>query len=328
MYNEQGQTSRKKIKRGSMTKKILLFLFLLSSGVAMAQEQDLDISLFDDDIPVLGRTAPPLDSLRLTPPPAPDIRIDLDNSQDQRLSPTPPPAEPLPSIPSAQIDLSNASPAPIETKPVSNGPPTPVHDVSSFEVSDFSLGISPDEVFRKAKQKGFKVVLTQENIPLYYATDYAYQCRQRGLVVPDQLSQCIKDYACHQKTRYISEAKLTRKNEIIHLYFTSNATGNLLYKILYINKGDNSLNFTRINKAKKELRHKEFWDAIFAKYGAPDDGTKYIWGNPSKAYMKAYMSGSNYDAFILMEDVTLSSEDYFEAKDVEDERPARNTFAF
>ena len=314
--------------QGSLDSLVLPWLNY-SSQFLWISYQDLDISLFDDDVPVLGRTAPPLDSLRLTPPPAPDIRIDLDNSQDQQATPTPPPPESLPSLPSTHIDLSGTSPAPVTTRPTRpKGPTAPLHDVSSFEISDFGLGIPANEIFRKARQKGFKVTITQESVPLYYATDYAYQCRRKGLVIPDQVNQCIKDFACHKKTRYISEAKLTRKNEIIHLYFTSNATDNLLYKILYINKGDNSLNFTRINKAKKELRQKEFWAAVFERYGYPDDGEKYIWGDPSKAYMKAYMSGSNYDAFILMEDVSLSNEDYFEAKDVEDDRPVRNTFAF
>ncbi len=101
-------------------------------------------------------------------------------------------------------------------------------------------------------------------------------------------------------------------------------------KILYVNKGDNSLNFTRINEAKKKLRKKEFWAAIYDKYGYPDTKQEYgyIWGDPSKAYIQVYMSGSNYDGFIVMEDIALSSEDYWEAQDVEDERPPRNTFAF
>ena len=325
MNNSKRQ--EKKFKRGYMTKNFILCFLLLFAGSAFAQE-DLDISLFDDT-PILGRTAPPLDSVRLTPPPAPDIRIDLDNTQNRPAQPAPPPAEPLPTIPSTHIDLSGTSPAPVASVPSRpSSPPVPLHDVSSFDVADFSLGTPSSEIFKKAREKGFKVTITQESVPVYYATDYDYTCRKKGLVVPDQIKQCIQDLACHQNTRYISEATLTRKNEIIRLYFTSNATDNLLYKILYINKGDNSLNLTRINKAKKQLRQKEFWDAVFAKYGYPDDGEKYIWGNPSKAYMHAYMTGSNYDGFIVMEDVQLSAEDYWEAKDVEDERPPRNTFVF
>ncbi|MBQ3695919.1 MAG: hypothetical protein II938_03000 [Alphaproteobacteria bacterium] len=308
-----------------MIKKLTL-LFLLCSGAAV-QAQDLDISLFDD-APILGRAAAPLDSLRLTPPPAPDIRIDLDNSQDQVTAPTPP-SQPLPTLPSTHIDLSGTTPAPVAAQP--NTAPAfsgPLHNVSLFDIGGFNLSSPAYDVLRQARENGFRVTITQESIPLFYSTDYAYKCRQKGLVIPDQITQCIKDYACHEKTRYISEATLTRKNEVYYLYFTSNATENQLYKIIYINKGDNSLNFTRINKARKELRQKEFWAAIFDKYGYPDDANQYIWGDPNKAYMKVFMHGSNYDGYIIIEDVKLSNEDYFEAEDVEKDRPMRNHFSF
>ena len=309
----------------------VLFLFSLLSVVPNVWAQDLDISLFDD-VPNLGRSAPPLDSLRLTPPPAPDIRIDLDNSQDRppQQAPAETPSQDLPPLPSTHIDLSGTSPAPVVPAPIPERqePPRPLHNVSSFDIHGFYLGSSLSEVLHQAKQHGYRVTLTQESVPLFYATDYAHQCHEKGIIIPDKVKQCIKDYACHQKTRYISEVKLSRKNETFHLYFTSRATDNLLYKIIYTNKGDNSLNFTRINKAKKQLRQTEFWHAVFDKFGYPDDQKLYIWGDPAKAYMKAYMTGSNYDGFIIMEDIQLSNEDYFEAQDVESERPVRNHFSF
>ena len=106
----------------------------------------------------------------------------------------------------------------------------------------------------------------------------------------------------------------------------------MLYKIVYLNKGDSSLNFTRINLAKKQLRQKEFWDAVFEKYGYPDsyskDGSQYFWGVQNDAYMTAYMNGSDYDAYMIVEDVHLSNEDYWEAEDIETERPPKNKFSF
>ena len=340
MYNEYGKTSRKKLR--SYMRNGFFLLFLLLTALPLCA-QDLDISLFDDT-PNIGRTAPPLESLRLTPPPAPDIRIDLDNTEEQPATPaqgpvaagvTSPPSTdsssgPLPALPSTHIDLSGTSPAPVV--PIPNNPQqysgAPLHDVSTFDIKGFSLAMPAMDALSSARKKGYRVTLTQESVPLFYATDYAYKCKRKGLVIPDEIKQCIKDYACHEKTRYISEAVLSKKNEIFQLYFTSNATENLLYKIIYINKGDNSLNFTRINKAIKQLRFKEFWNAVFEKFGYPDNQEKYIWGNPAKAYMTANMSGSNYDGRIIMEDVTLSNEDYFEAEDVEIERPPQHRFSF
>ena len=309
----------------------LLFFATAILGASSSIAQDLEISLFDDT-PNLGRSAPPLDSVLLTPPPLPEIRIGLGNE-------TPAPADtqqptntqPLPTLPSVPISLpSGGYPEETPAKPSVEPelPPPPVYDVSTFDLADFSLGMTTQEAFQKALKMGYKVTLTQENIPLFYATDYAYKCRNKGIVIPAQVSQCVKDYACHENTRYISEATLKRKNETIQLFFTSHATDNQLYKIIYINKGDSSLNFTRVNYAKKKLRQKEFWDAIVAKYGNPDDATNLIWGDPQKAYLKAFMTGSAYDAYIIMEDVQLSNEDYFEAEDIEAERPPKNSFLF
>ena len=320
-----------------MTGKILFFLFMCTTGTVMAQ--DLDISLFDE-IPNLGRESQPLDSLLLTPPPAPDIRIDLDNTKTPEQTTTAQPAlpnQPLPQLPSTHIDLSGTTPLDLPEKPsaetqkpsdVEETSSYPPQDVTSFDISDFYLGVPAYQVLQLAKQKGYKIKSTQEEVPLFFATNYAYQCRKEGALTPDSVTKCIKDKACKEKTRYIKEAVLRRKNEILQLYFTSNATDNQLYKIIYINKGDNSLNFTQINTAKKKLRMHEFWNAVFDKYGYPDDEKNYVWGDPKKAYMKAFLTGSSYDAYIILEDIQLSNEDYFEAEDIENERPPRYTFTF
>ena len=314
-----------------MKKRFLIILLLCCTKIAWAQ--DLDISLFDDTPPNLGRKAAPLDSILLTPPPLPDIRIDLDNSKEPPAPPVPAQTEApkLPAIPSEQINLSGNVSTPTKIAPAVETKPAPKpYDVSQFDLADFNLGMSSDEAFKRALQKGFKVSITEEDVPRFYASDYANRCRMRGVIIPADVINCVKDYACTEGTRYIRDAVLKRKNEVIQLFFTSNATGNALYKIIYINKGDNSLNFTQINTARKKLRYKEFWDAMFSKYGYPDsrDNNVLTWGNPTESYMQAYVTGSAYDAYIIMEDVSLSNDDYFEAEDIQSERPPQNRFDF
>ena len=318
-----------------------IFLFSMFFFIGIANAQDLDISLFDDENtpPNLGRSSTPLNTLALTPPPLPDIRIPLENEKPQPS--TPPKQErqeesaPLP--PSAPIALPKAEPvipdiplAKLPQKKEASSQPQqkPLKDVSAFEVSDFSLGMSPQEVLATAARNGYKLVTTKDDIPRFYATDYSYQCRNQGIYIPDKLAKCIKNYACDNGTQYVSEATLKRKNETLHLFFTSNATGNVLYKLIYFNKGDSSLNFTRINYAKKKLRYTEFWDAILQKYGNPDDQKNFIWGNPHGAYMKVSMSGSSYDAMIILEDLYLYSDDYKEAEIVHQEVLPHNKFGF
>lgn len=312
------------MKKGFVIKRLVFFAIVLLSGLACAQ--DLDISLFDDT-PNLGRSASPLDSVRITPPPAPDIRIDLDNTEKVAAEAPEPPTS-LPSIPSTHIDLSTM-PAPVRSATTSKQEPMrPLKDVTAFDLNELSLGMPANQILQKARQMGFKVMGTQEKVPLFYSTDYAYKCRKQGVIIPDQVSKCIQDYACHEKTRYIADATLKRKNEMLYLYFTTNENDNVLYKMIYVNKGDNSLNFSTINKARKLTRKNEFWNAIFEKYGYPDDEKNYVWGDPSKAYMRVFMNGSSYDGYIILEDVKLSNEDYFIAEDTEKERPPKNNFTF
>lgn len=312
-----------------MLKQLLLGSFLFYAGFAYAQD-DLDVSLFfeeEEEEPLLGRSAEPLESIRVTPPPAPNLRINLSNEAPS-LPPPPEASQPMPQIPSTHIDLSGTTPAPIETAISPKSPEAPLRDVSDFEIAGFNLGESASVILKQALQRGFRTTLTQERVPMFYSTTYHYQCQKMGVVTPDNLAKCIKDLACQENTRYIGEAVLTRKNETIHLYFTSNATDNVLYKIVYLNKGDTSLNSSRVNMIKKRLRQTEFWNAVFDKYGYPDDGEEYVWGDPAKGYMKASMTGSSYDGTLILEDVKLSNEDYFAAADAEDERSPRNTFGF
>ena len=310
-----------------MIRLLIFWMLFMSAGAGLAQ--DLDISLFDD-IPNVGHDATPLDSLRITPPPAPDIRINLDTSEPtNQPSPTTPEISTTPTLPSISISLPTVQkPSAEAEKPKKTTTKHVFHDVTAFDVCDFELGDSANIVFQKAKRLGFKVLGTQERIPLFYATDYEQKCRDAGIIPPDAVAKCVQDYACHEKTRYIAEASLQRKNEHLVLFFTSAANDNALYKIVYVNKGDNSLNFTEVNRMKKNQRQVEFWNAVFDKYGYPDDEQEFIWGDPEKAYMKAYITGAAYDAYIILEDTKLSDADYFTAKGIEDDRPPRNRFSF
>ncbi len=333
-----------------MNKVIVIFALFLQGLLLsnLARADDLDIPLFDDLPPNLGRTSTPLDSLSLAPPPLPEVVIPISNTPDsqqvpeQTQAPVQPDALPSPRA-SAPISLPiretpQAYPAPVTFIPDEDAPDTnadetvsqtiPVHDVSSFEIANLSLGMTPAEVLSAMRASNFTLVKTQDAIPPFYATDYAQDCRAKGIRIPEKLQQCIKRYACDRKTQYVSEATFKRKNETLQLFFTSNATGNLLYKLIYFNKGDPSLNFTRINYARKKQRLTEFWNMLFDKYGNPDDPKEYIWGDLQKAYMQAGMTGSSYDGYIVLEDIQLSSEDYFEAEDFHNELPPRYNFGF
>ncbi len=60
-------------------RKIYLMTFMLF-WAPIVSAQDVEIPLFDDTMPNLGRNAKPLDSIIVTPAPLPEIRVSLDNT--------------------------------------------------------------------------------------------------------------------------------------------------------------------------------------------------------------------------------------------------------
>ena len=274
--------------------------------------------------PNIGRKAIPLDKLVLTPAPLPEVSIDL---QD-KLPPEPQPNQPPP--------LVNTRQESIPIPPMENGEnyqPTQlanVHDVRQFDIEEFSLGMLPKEVVRTALRKGYKIVKAKKAIPLFQTTHYDTLCRQSGVYVPDKLRDCIRAYAQQNKQDYIEQIILEKKatRESFQFSFTSPATGNELFRIVYRTKGDNSLAFTRPNVVKKLNRKEAFFNAVFNMYGYPDDNSKLIWGDPEDAYMQVSMYGSGYDGTIIFNDTKLSNEDYFAATDWKAETETPYHFGF
>ena len=274
--------------------------------------------------PNIGRKAIPLDKLVLTPAPLPEVSIDLQDNVS---------SEPLPNQPPPRVNTRQES---ITIPPMDNGEtPQPsalvnVHDVRQFDIEEFSLGMLPKEVVRTAIRKGYKLIKAKKAIPLFQTTHYDTLCRQSGVYVPDKLRDCIRGYAQQNKQDYVEEIILEKKatRESFQFNFTSPATGNELFRIVYRTRGDNSLAFTRPNVVKKLNRKEAFFNAVFNMYGYPDDNNKLVWGSPEDAYMQVSMSGSSYDGTIILNDTKLSNEDYFAASDWKAETETPYHFGF
>ena len=274
--------------------------------------------------PNIGRKAIPLDKLVLTPAPLPEVSIDLQDDMHP---------EPLPNQSPPRVNTRQES---IPIPPMESGDMSQpsqlvnVHDVRQFDIEEFSLGMLPKEVIRTALRKGYKIIKAKKAIPLFQTTHYDTLCRQSGVYVPDKLRDCIRGYAQENKQDYVEQIILEKKatRESFQFNFTSPATGNELFRIIYRTRGDNSLAFTRPNVVKKLNRKEAFFNAVFSMYGYPDDNAKLLWGNPEDAYMQVSMSGSSYDGTIIFNDTKLSNEDYFAASDWKAETETPYHFGF
>lgn len=204
------------------------------------------------------------------------------------------------------------------------------HDVRGFEVAGIALGMTPEEVADIAKMMGYKRTEIRYGIPMYRSAFYEQNCRDRRIHVLNDVRECIEKQADRDRVKYVSSMTFAKPKtkEYLRVLFTTYATDNQAFKIYYESEGDNSLTMTQRNLAKQLRRKDMFWRMMFENYGLPDDSELILWGNPDKAYMQAVMTGSAYNAYIVLEDKEIQDEDYFVAEDEREFLNYRNPFTF
>jgi hypothetical protein len=154
-----------------------------------------------------------------------------------------------------------------------------VANVSSFDIAGIMLGMSFDDVQTLFfKTKGLYAPRKHNSIIYTIHKDWKYtldyECRNQGIVIPTELEKCINSLARSRGLLYASELHLVRENtgETIVVYFTSNATDNVVWRVVY----NNDVN-EQEGAAEKFVRQREnkilaFWQNVLDKYGAPNSG--------------------------------------------------------
>lgn len=204
------------------------------------------------------------------------------------------------------------------------------HNVHEFELSGLMLGMYPDEVAEIMSEMGFKRTQVKYAIPIFRSAFYEQNCRDRRVHPLKEMRLCIERQADRDNVKYISSMTFKKANtkEHIRVLFSSYATDNQAFKIYYESEGDNSLTMTQRNLAKQLRRKDMFWRMMFENYGLPDDSELIVWGDPNKAYMQAVMTGSSYNAYIVLEDKEIQDTDYFAAEDDQENLLYRQQFTF
>lgn len=377
--------------------KKLFFVLCVAMISLPAVGQEIDVPLFDDDLPNLGRDAKPQDEIIITPSQLPDVRIHLEDKEGKKVQKTP--TRPL--IKKSESEKKETTAKSASARPIALGNQISqqqsdameqqlndeiqryqeakeraeleqaikeaeqkkaaaqkeaqkaaakdakstkslqmpesmaalfgkTHDVYAFDIAGFELGMTPDDAVDVAQERGYAILRVEHGIPLHRTSYYEHNCRQNHVYRPDALQTCIIEQAQDDDVYHISSMTLEKPStaEKIQLLFSTMATDNVIYKIYYENEGDNSLNFTQRNLAKKLNRRDAFWKMVYDAYGAPDDRDNMVWGDPQTAYLRAAMQGSNYNAYLILEDRTISDNDYIDATEQKDDMHYKHSFAF
>ncbi len=170
-------------------------------------------------------------------------------------------------------------------------------DVKQFDIAGAMLGMSYDEISNLFFNTSSLYAPRKKNSVVYtinkdWKYNLDYECRQNKIIIPDKLEKCIYSLARNRGLLYVSEVHLERQftGETVDIYFTSNATDNLVWKIVY-NNDVNTLEGTNEKFAnQREKKILTFWQSVLDKYGTPNsDEDKWISSeNSFDPMMKAY----------------------------------------
>lgn len=162
---------------------------------------------------------------------------------------------------------------------VSLNPDASVVDVKHFDIAGIMLGMNYDEINNLFFNNSALYAPRKKNSIVYtinkeWRYNLEYECRQNNIFVPEKLEKCINSLAQNRGLLYVSEIHLERTftGETIDVYFTSNATNNLVWKVVYNNDvndmdGEDS-KFANI----REKKILSFWQGVVDKYGIPNSG--------------------------------------------------------
>ena len=168
--------------------------------------------------------------------------------------------------------------------------------VSSFDIAGIMLGMTFDDVVNLFADGGLYAPRANDAVVYTIAPDWRYnldyECQQQNIFVPDQLEQCIRTLAKNRGLMYASEYHLVRNvtGETIDVYFTSNTTNNVVWRIEYNNDVNDIDGDSEKFENQRQKKILSFWSGVLDKYGAPNSGTDK-WLSSNNAYdpmMTAY----------------------------------------
>jgi len=170
-------------------------------------------------------------------------------------------------------------------------------NVGGFDIAGIMLGMTFEDVYNLyhegnslyAPRKKNSLVYT---IPQDWKYNLDYECRQAGVVQPSKLDKCVRALARSRGLLYVSEIHLERvkTGETVDVYLTSNATDNVVYRVMYKNDADDTEGQNPKFADQREKKILAFWRTVIKKYGTPNSGQD-TWITSTNSYdpkMTAY----------------------------------------
>lgn len=187
-------------------------------------------------------------------------------------------------------------------------------NASVFDISGVMLRMNAKQTNETLQKRGYQKNSEKFEIPNFIRWRYEELCRNNGVVGYERLEACIVQMAQKNNYQYVEQMVFNnfKTKENIRVFFTSNFTGNKVYRIVYASEATNIKGSGAKADYLQNIKIYDFWKKINQKYGVPDNKERVIWGlGENKPFLQAATGRLMlYDPMLLELDYTrMSRED-------------------
>lgn len=177
-------------------------------------------------------------------------------------------------------------------------------NASVFDISGIMLRMDQEQVLDAMQKRGYKKTSDHMEIPNFIRWRYEEQCRNQGIIGYERIGNCVILLAKKNNYQYVQKMNFSnfQTKESIEVYFTSNFTGNKVYRVMYSTQAANILGSGAKAEYLRNIKVFDFWKKINQKYGQPDNKEEITWGlGDKKPSLKAATGRLILDDPMLLE---------------------------
>lgn len=153
-------------------------------------------------------------------------------------------------------------------------------NASVFDICGVMLRMDLGQAVDALEKRGYKKTTVEMEIPNFIRWRYDEQCRLKGIVGYERSASCVNQLAKKNNHRYVQHILFNnyQNKETVDVFFTSNFTGNKVYRVLYQTEAANIKGTGPKAEYLRNLKIYDFWKKINQKYGKPDNPDRVTWG--------------------------------------------------
>lgn len=180
-------------------------------------------------------------------------------------------------------------------------------NASVFDISGVMLRMDRQQVAEAMQKRGYKKSAAHMEIPNFIRWRYEEQCRNQGIIGYERIGNCVIRLSQKNNYQYVQKENFNNfiTKESMEIYYTSNFTGNKVYRVMYQTEAANIKGSGAKAEYLRNIKVFDFWKKINQKYGNPDNREEVTWGLGDKKPILRAATGR-----LILEDPMLLELDY------------------